>query len=143
MGNLCGKQEASQEASPPGRRLGSTPAATRKATSSVPPKVGGPPRTLGSGPGSGSGPGPSQPSSAEASSSSAHDDARKRAAEAAEVGPPLVSSPLRVPPRQGGTNMVSTLAHKLGSRLAPRLPVKAASCNPSSPPRRDNRAPTP
>ncbi|KZZ98794.1 hypothetical protein AAL_02345 [Moelleriella libera RCEF 2490] len=61
MGNLCGKQD--RDASPPGRVLGTTPATPSKA--SVPPKVGGPPHTLG----------------VEAGGS----DARRKAAEAAEA----------------------------------------------------------
>ncbi|KHN99904.1 uncharacterized protein MAM_01828 [Metarhizium album ARSEF 1941] len=69
MGNICGKEEP--DASPPGRVLGSAPAAPQKST--VPRKVGGPPRTLGNGP-------------AEATTSSGDvGDARRKAAEAAEA----------------------------------------------------------
>ncbi|RAL63875.1 hypothetical protein DID88_003518 [Monilinia fructigena] len=50
-----------------------TPSGTTAPESSVPRKVGGPPRTLGSGPSSGSGNG------------SAQEDARRKAAEAAEA----------------------------------------------------------
>ena len=75
MGNICGKEEP--DTSPPGRVLGSAPAAQRKST--VPRKVGGPPRTLGTGPGTGIGPGEATTSPGDAG------DARRKAAEAAEV----------------------------------------------------------
>lgn len=80
MGNLCGKVDKSDDAfDRPGRTLGG--AATGNArpvaaggpqakTAPVPPRVGGPARTLGGGPGS-----------------SAAADARERAAAAAEVSP--------------------------------------------------------
>ncbi|EFY86861.1 hypothetical protein MAC_07077 [Metarhizium acridum CQMa 102] len=71
MGNICGKEEP--DTSPPGRVLGSAPAAQRKST--VPRKVGGPPRTLGTGTGSGEATTPSGDVG----------DARRKAAEAAEV----------------------------------------------------------
>ncbi|PNY25971.1 Uncharacterized protein TCAP_04092 [Tolypocladium capitatum] len=75
MGNVCGKQDP--DASPPGRVLGSAPPAPSK--SSVPKKVGGPPRTLG-------GSAPAPPSGASSSAAGgAPDDARRRAAEAAEA----------------------------------------------------------
>jgi len=70
MGNLCGK-ESSDPFSQPGRTVGSAP--PPKATSSVPRKVGGPPRTLGS-------------SSGTVSQTPAQqEDARRKAAEAAEA----------------------------------------------------------
>lgn len=72
MGNLCGK-ESSDAFAQPGRTLSSAPPAqNQNQTASVPKKVvvGGPARTLGSGGGSGS---------------SAQEDARRKAAEAAEV----------------------------------------------------------
>lgn len=67
MGNICGKTES--EPSQPGRLLGSAPPPGPK-TSRVPQKVGGPPRTLGS--------------AGDANSGDAS-DARRKAAEAAEV----------------------------------------------------------
>ena len=76
MGNICGKEEA--DASPPGRVLGSAPAAKTKA--SVPRKVGGPARTLSDTGGGGGGGG--------ATASSNAGDARRMAAEAAEVYSP-------------------------------------------------------
>ncbi len=72
MGNLCGK-ESSDAFAQPGRTLESAPAP--KTTSSVPRKVGGPPRTLG---------GPAPGSST--TSPEDQQDARRKAAEAAEVG---------------------------------------------------------
>ncbi|GAB1311280.1 hypothetical protein MFIFM68171_01490 [Madurella fahalii] len=78
MGNLCSTE--SEPFSQPGRRLGSTPTAPASASvpasasaSRKPPRVGGPPRTLGGG--SGGGPGASQDPN----------DARRKAAEAAEA----------------------------------------------------------
>ncbi|RDA95969.1 hypothetical protein CP533_5855 [Ophiocordyceps camponoti-saundersi (nom. inval.)] len=76
MGNLCGKEDP--DPSPPGRVLGSAPSRAQQAppsssSSSVPAKVGGPPRKLGT---SSSSTRPPQPQS---------DDARQRAAEAAEA----------------------------------------------------------
>ncbi|KAI1189377.1 hypothetical protein F5B17DRAFT_391762 [Nemania serpens] len=70
MGNICGKSD-SEAFSQPGRVLGSAPPQPQRA--SVPAHVGGPPRTLG-----GSSPSP-QASGGDA------DDARRRAAEAAEA----------------------------------------------------------
>ncbi|KAJ6445883.1 hypothetical protein O9K51_00648 [Purpureocillium lavendulum] len=78
MGNICGKAEANP--SPPGRVLGSTPAP--KTTSSVPNKVGGPPRTLGGGSGNN---GNGEPGRGGPSSGGDPGDARRRAAEAAEA----------------------------------------------------------
>jgi hypothetical protein len=69
MGNICGKQE-SDAFSQPGRVLGSAPPPAPK-TAPVPKKVGGPPRTLGGGSSTGDG--------------SDLVDARRKAAEAAEV----------------------------------------------------------
>lgn len=69
MGNICGKTESEPDARA-GRRLGSAPPTGPK-TAPVPKKVGGPPRTLGSGGGGDSGSDPG--------------DARRKAAEAAEV----------------------------------------------------------
>ncbi|OAQ72644.1 hypothetical protein VFPPC_12817 [Pochonia chlamydosporia 170] len=63
MGNICGKEE--QDPSPPGRVLGSAPPAKRKST--IPPKVGGPARTLGG------------------ETTTDVGDARRKAAEAAEA----------------------------------------------------------
>jgi hypothetical protein len=75
MGNLCGKESA-DPFSQPGRILSSAPANTNtntnNPTSSVPRKVGGPPRTLGS-------------NSNTAQTDSQKEDARRKAAEAAEV----------------------------------------------------------
>ncbi|TQS33318.1 hypothetical protein Golomagni_06343 [Golovinomyces magnicellulatus] len=70
MGNLCGKEERPDNFSQPGRVVGTAPPPAPK-TAPVPKKVGGPPRTLG---------GSSGPATAADAS-----DARKRAAEAAEV----------------------------------------------------------
>ncbi|KAI1143423.1 hypothetical protein F5Y05DRAFT_152632 [Hypoxylon sp. FL0543] len=69
MGNICGKSD-SDNFSQPGRVLGSAPPQPER--SSVPAKIGGPPRTLG-----GSSPSPQDSSNA--------DEARRRAAEAAEA----------------------------------------------------------
>ncbi|PTB67088.1 hypothetical protein BBK36DRAFT_1118017 [Trichoderma citrinoviride] len=69
MGNICGKTESEPDARA-GRRLGSAPPPGPK-TAPVPRKVGGPPRTLGSGGGSDAGSDPG--------------DARRKAAEAAEA----------------------------------------------------------
>ncbi|OTA64531.1 hypothetical protein K449DRAFT_463587 [Hypoxylon sp. EC38] len=69
MGNICGKSD-SGNFSQPGRVLGSAPPQPQR--SSVPAKIGGPPRTLG-----GSPPNPQDSSNAE--------EARRRAAEAAEA----------------------------------------------------------
>ncbi|KAL8413967.1 hypothetical protein RB594_005267 [Gaeumannomyces avenae] len=82
MGNCCGKPESDNFASQ-GRVLGSAP--PRQTTAPIPasvirpkpPKVGGPPRTLGGGGGGGG-------ASSSASSTSA-EDARRKAAEAAEA----------------------------------------------------------
>ncbi|CAM1506760.1 Fc.00g064010.m01.CDS01 [Cosmosporella sp. VM-42] len=71
MGNICGKTE-SEPFSQPGRVLGTAPP-PNYGTAAVPKKVGGPPRTLGGG------------APAEGGSSLAQDDARRKAAEAAEA----------------------------------------------------------
>jgi hypothetical protein len=71
MGNLCGKQSKDDHFNTPGRTLASAPPADTKPTSAVPVKVGGPARTLGG-------------SSSRTQEQEA--DARRKAAEAAEVG---------------------------------------------------------
>ncbi|KAI3392144.1 hypothetical protein diail_6122 [Diaporthe ilicicola] len=74
MGSVCGKESGGDNFTGPGRRLDSPP--PERATAPLPSNkrvVGGPPRTLG-GPSGGGG-----PSAADAT------DARRRAAEAAEV----------------------------------------------------------
>lgn len=76
MGNVCGKSSSEDDNfSRPGRVVGSAPGAAQSApkTAPVPKKVGGPPRTLG---GSNSNEGGGGENVA---------DARRRAAEAAEV----------------------------------------------------------
>jgi len=73
MGNLCGKESSSDPFSQPGRTLSSAPSQNPKPISSLPKKVGGPPRTLGSG------------SAAPEAGGSAAEDARRKAAEAAEA----------------------------------------------------------
>ncbi|KAM3074134.1 hypothetical protein ACMFMF_006156 [Clarireedia jacksonii] len=87
MGNCCSNSsDPTDPFSQPGRTLSSsapTPPSNQKTTSSVPKKVGGPPRTLGG----------SSPSSDEAS------DARRKAAEAAEVLSPF-SYPFCIPHSQ-------------------------------------------
>ncbi|KAI0594474.1 hypothetical protein F4775DRAFT_431705 [Biscogniauxia sp. FL1348] len=87
MGNICGKED-SENFSQPGRVLGSAPPQPQRA--SVPPAVGGPPRTLG----------PSATATATAphqgsnsSSSGSADDARRRAAEAAQARAQAASKP--------------------------------------------------
>lgn len=77
MGNICGTTE--RETSQPGRLLGSAPPPGPK-TSRVPPKVGGPPRTLG-----GAGSDVGSAGGASANNSGDPSDARRKAAEAAEV----------------------------------------------------------
>jgi len=79
MGNCCGK-ESSDPFSTPGRTLSSAPASNANKTSSVPKKVGGPPRTLGS-------------SNASPQSASQQEDARRKAAEAAEARANSASKP--------------------------------------------------
>ncbi|KAF8867294.1 hypothetical protein BDZ45DRAFT_667257 [Acephala macrosclerotiorum] len=72
MGNLCGKESSSSDPfSQPGRTLSSAPPQNPKPISSLPKKVGGPPRTLGSG--------------SAAPEAGAAEDARRKAAEAAEA----------------------------------------------------------
>ncbi|KAH7330280.1 hypothetical protein BKA65DRAFT_554267 [Rhexocercosporidium sp. MPI-PUGE-AT-0058] len=85
MGNLCGKESPSSDAfSQPGRTLSSAPAqnANTNQTSALPKKVvvGGPARTLGTTP-------------SPAQSSSAQEDARRKAAEAAEARANAASKP--------------------------------------------------
>ncbi|KIL95203.1 hypothetical protein FAVG1_02135 [Fusarium avenaceum] len=77
MGNCCGKTDP-EAFSQPGRVLGSAPPPTA-GTAPVPKIVGGPPRTLGDG------------SVAEASGDA--DNARRRAAEAAEARAKAASKP--------------------------------------------------
>ncbi|KAI1281035.1 hypothetical protein F5Y07DRAFT_355197 [Xylaria sp. FL0933] len=72
MGNICGKSE-SDAFSQPGRVLGSAPPQPERA--SVPARVGGPPRTLGG----------DIPEAQGSSGAAADNDARRRAAEAAEA----------------------------------------------------------
>ncbi|TGJ86967.1 hypothetical protein E0Z10_g1816 [Xylaria hypoxylon] len=71
MGNICGKSE-NEAFTQPGRVLGSAPPQPQRA--SVPAHVGGPPRILGGG-----------GSPAAQGNSGDTDDARRRAAEAAEA----------------------------------------------------------
>lgn len=73
MGNICGKESKTDNFSQPGRVVGSAPAPAPK-TAPVPKKVGGPPRTLGG-----------RGNSTEGGSTENATDARRRAAEAAEV----------------------------------------------------------
>ncbi|KAL2067384.1 hypothetical protein VTL71DRAFT_1809 [Oculimacula yallundae] len=89
MGNLCGKESSSDAFAQPGRTLSSASPANpqnqnqnQNPTSSVPKKVvvGGPARTLGS---------PAQT----AGQSSAQEDARRKAAEAAEARANAASKP--------------------------------------------------
>ncbi|KAI1383195.1 uncharacterized protein F4822DRAFT_68219 [Hypoxylon trugodes] len=77
MGNICGKEE-SENFSQPGRVLGSAPPQPER--SSVPAKIGGPPRTLGA-----STPNPNPNPNPQNGSDSNVDEARRRAAEAAEA----------------------------------------------------------
>ncbi|CZT48292.1 uncharacterized protein RSE6_08967 [Rhynchosporium secalis] len=82
MGNLCGKESSPDAFSQPGRTLSSaTPAQSPNPTSSVPKKVVGvgPARTLGS--------------QGQEQSSSAQEDARRKAAEAAEARANAASKP--------------------------------------------------
>lgn len=105
MGNICGKEE--QDPSPPGRVLGSAPPAKRKST--IPPKVGGPARTLGG------------------ETTTDVGDARRKAAEAAEV---CLLNPINRPGK-GKTNTIS--------RLEQKHPAREASCKHNYPRRRDSR----
>ncbi|KAI1367371.1 hypothetical protein F5Y08DRAFT_299017 [Xylaria arbuscula] len=75
MGNICGKSD-SEAFSQPGRVLGSAPPQPQSVP--VPAHVGGPPRTLG-------GDSAAAQAQGEDSRGSAADDARRRAAEAAEA----------------------------------------------------------
>ncbi|KAI1382174.1 hypothetical protein F4677DRAFT_17358 [Hypoxylon crocopeplum] len=72
MGNICGKSE-SENFSQPGRVLGSAPPQPQR--SSVPAKISNPPRTLGGGP----------PQTSGTQNGSDAEEARRRAAEAAEA----------------------------------------------------------
>ncbi|KAI0136999.1 hypothetical protein BJ170DRAFT_677859 [Xylariales sp. AK1849] len=92
MGNCCGKPD-SENFSSPGRVVGSAPPQPQRA--SVPPSkvVGGPPRTLGGG---------QDPSAAQ---SSGADEARQRAAEAAEVR--LTHTPFSPSPERLDLGLVS------------------------------------
>jgi len=74
MGNLCGKESSPDPFAQPVRTLSSAPPASNTKTSSVPRKVGGPPRTLGS-----------NSSATTPQSSAQQEDARRKAAEAAEA----------------------------------------------------------
>jgi hypothetical protein len=78
MGNLCGKESSPDPFSQPGRTLSSAPPRSTNNTSSIPKKVGGPPRTLGATPNREAGQG-----------NSAQEDARRKAAAAAEVRPSI------------------------------------------------------
>ena len=82
MGNLCGKAEKDNFSSP-GRVVGSAPAQNKKTTAPVPKKVGGPGRTLGG------------PSSANTAAEDP-EHARRKAAEAAEVGRTSPSCVLKI-----------------------------------------------
>jgi hypothetical protein len=73
MGGLCSKESSPDPFSQPGRTLSSAPPPTNTKTSSVPRKVGGPPRTLGGA------------NAASGQTDSQKEDARRKAAEAAEV----------------------------------------------------------
>jgi len=73
MGALCGKESDPDHFAQPGRTLSSAPPPSNTKTSSVPKKVGGPPRTLGTN---------SPPANA---GGSAQEDARRKAAQAAEA----------------------------------------------------------
>lgn len=70
MGSVCGKEEGDNFTSP-GRPLGAAPPPQPK-TAPIPARVGGPPRTLGG-------------SSISGERSADADEARRKAAEAAEV----------------------------------------------------------
>ncbi|TEA16469.1 hypothetical protein C8034_v001290 [Colletotrichum sidae] len=71
MGSVCGKEKGDDNFSSPGRPLGTAPPPQPK-TAPIPARVGGPPRTLGG-------------SSSGERSTADTDDARRRAAEAAEA----------------------------------------------------------
>ncbi|KZL69122.1 hypothetical protein CT0861_12573 [Colletotrichum tofieldiae] len=88
MGSVCGKEDKGDNFTSPGRPLGTAPPPQPK-TAPIPARVGGPPRTLGGGSGGGA-PGEQSANAAEA---------RRKAAEAAEVGTPWPSpSPSPPPP---------------------------------------------
>jgi len=82
MGNLCGKESDPDHFAQPGRTLSSAPPSSNTKTSSVPKKVGGPPRTLGS-----------NSSPANAGGSAQQEDARRKAAEAAEARANVANKP--------------------------------------------------
>ncbi|KAM0486865.1 hypothetical protein ACHAPX_000129 [Trichoderma viride] len=118
MGNICGKTES--EPSQPGRPLGSAPPPGPK-TSRVPPKVGGPPRTLG---GAGSDVGSA------VSNSSDPSDARKKAAEAAEARAKASSKGGKLQSQlnaQKKKNLSSTLAEASNQELRARDADEAAN----------------
>ncbi|PNP41449.1 hypothetical protein TGAM01_v207258 [Trichoderma gamsii] len=118
MGNICGKTES--EPSQPGRPLGSAPPPGPK-TSRVPPKVGGPPRTLG-GAGSDVGSG--------VSNSSDPSDARRKAAEAAEARAKASSKGGKLQSQlnaQKKQNRNSTLAEASNQELRARDADEAAN----------------
>lgn len=97
MGSVCGKEKGDNFSSP-GRPVGTAPPPQGKPmTAPIPAtaRVGGPPRTLGGGNPSG------EQSSADA------DDARRRAAEAAEVSPRLPTPPLSQAP-WGSSRLLGT-----------------------------------
>jgi len=77
MGNLCGKESSPDPFSQPGRTLSSAP--VPNTTSSVPRKVGGPPRTLGG--------------ATSTQTDSQKEDARRKAAEAAEARANVANKP--------------------------------------------------
>jgi hypothetical protein len=72
MGNLCGKESSPDPFAQPGRTLDSAPPPSNTKTSAVPRKVGGPARTLGGSPNT--------------QTDEQTEDARRKAAQAAEVG---------------------------------------------------------
>lgn len=130
MGNICGKTEPEPDAQA-GRRLGSAPPPGPK-TSRVPQKVGGPPRTLG---GAGDESGGGDPT-----------DARRRAAEAAEVRiiPPFSPYIYTCRAMRRCPCLISDMLTAF-RRHAQKLPPKAESSSPSSmrKRRRTCRAPSP
>lgn len=121
MGNICGKTES--EPSQPGRALGSAPPPGPK-TSRVPPKVGGPPRTLG-GAGSDAGSG-----TGGVNNSSDPSDARRKAAEAAEARAKASSKGGKLQSQlnaQKKKNLSSTLAEASNQELRARDADEAAN----------------
>jgi len=77
MGNLCGKESSPDPFAQPGRTLSSAPPPAK--TSTVPRKVGGPPRTLGGSP--------------SAQTDLQKENARRKAAEAAEARAQAANKP--------------------------------------------------